>query len=183
MAPQRTFDYDLLKRLIREHPEWSYSQYADVLTKDAWSRDPSAPRILPDSARRVVSQYRDKWMDEGVAVPARGVVHAGLLPPLGMVAASQRMATPLRYLREISKERRHEAAVSDTELVVRDRAIRWAARLQANREIVDVTDLGIVEVRPAREDELDKDGKLIELAAWAIPGYQPRHRVSGRGRG
>lgn len=183
MAPPRTFDYDLLKRLIREHPEWPYNNYADVLTEDARKRDPYASRILPDSVRRVVSQYRDQWEDEGATIPLRGVIHTGLLPPLGMVAATQRMATPLRYLREISKERRGEAPVSDSERHVRRQAIRFEARLRENREIVDVTAAGVVEVRPAREGELHPDGSLIELSAWAIPGYQPRHRLSGRGRG
>jgi hypothetical protein len=183
MAPPRTWDYDLLKRLIREHPEWTYSQYADVLTDDVRTRDPFAPRVLPDSARRVVSQYRSQWEDEGVVFPDRGVVHAGLLPPLGMVAATQRMATPLRYLREISKERRGEAPASDTERYVRKQAIRFEARLKENREIVDVTPNGFVEVRPAREHELDECGNLVELSAWAVPGYEPRHRLSGRGRG
>lgn len=183
MAPPRTFDYDLLKRLVREHPESPYSKYADVLTADVRQLDPHAPRVLPDSVRRVVSQYRAQWEDEGVQIPVRGVMHADLAPPLGMIAPNQRMATPLRYLREISKERKGESPVTGHERIIRRQAIRWAARQRDNREIVDVTEHGIVEVRPAGADELDEDGKLIELAAWALPGWVAPHRRNGRGRG
>lgn len=183
MAPPRTFDYDLLKRLIREHPDWSYSQYADRLTDDARARDPGAPRVLPDSARRVVSQYRGQWEEQGVRVPSRGVVHADLLPPLGSVAPSQRMSTPLRYLREISKERRNEEPFTDAEAVMRRQALRWEMRLRANREIVDLGEHGRVLVRPAKPGELDGKGNLIDVAAWALPGWEPlpdRRTVHGR---
>jgi hypothetical protein len=183
MAPPRTFDYDLLKRLVREHPEWPYADYASLLTEDVRRDDPHAPRVKPDSVRRVVSQYRDEWEDEGVRVPARGVIMADLLPPLGSVAPSQRMATPLRYLREISKQRRGEAPVTDSEAIQRRQALAWEARMRDNREIVDLTSHGIVEVRPAGADELDAEGQLRELAAWALPGWQSPGRRSGRGRG
>ncbi len=183
MSPPRTFDYDLLKRLVREHPEWPYADYADMLTRDARQGNPRAPRVKPDSVRRVVSQYRDEWGDEGVQVPARGVVNSDLLPPLGSVAPSQRMSTPLRYLREISKQRRGEAPVTDNESIMRRQALRWESRLRANREIVDITPNGIVEIRPAMAGELGEDGELLELVAWAIPGYEMRGRESLRGRG
>lgn len=183
MAPPRTFDYELLKRLVREHPEWPYADYANLLTQDARRDNPRAPRVKPDSVRRVVSQYRDEWADEGVRAPARGVVCADLLPPLGSVAPNQRMTTPLRYLREISKQRRGEAPVTDNEAIMRRQALRWEARIRANREIVDITPNGIVEVRPAMAGELDDEGRLLELAAWAIPGHELRARESLRGRG
>jgi hypothetical protein len=183
MAPPRTFDYDLLKRLVRDHPEWPYADYAEKLTNDARTRNPRAPVVLPDSVRRVVSQYRAQWQDEGVAVPVRGVINTDLLPPTGSVAANQRMSTALRYLREVSKQRRGEEPVTPTEAVIRRQALRWAIRLQENREIVDITEHGFVEVRPARADELDGKGNLLELAAWAIPGRVPPQRHSLRGRG
>lgn len=183
MAPPRTFDYDLLKRLVRDHPEKRYDEYADELTRDVRTRDPHAPVVLPDSVRRVVSQHRAQWLDEGVPVPVRGVVHADLMPPLGSVAPNQRMSTPLRYLREVSKHRRGEQAVTDSERIIRRQALRWAVRNQENREIVDITEHGFVEVRPARADELDEHGNLLELAAWAIPGRRAPQRQSLRGRG
>lgn len=183
MAPPRTFDYDLLRRLIREHPDWSYAQYADRLTGDAREKDPGAPRVLPDSARRVVSQYRDQWEEQGVRMPARGVVHADLLPPLGSVAPNQRMSTPLRYLREVSKERRHEEPFTDAEATMRRQALKWETRLRANKEIVDLGEHGRVLVRAARPDELDGKGELKEIAAWALPGWEPlpdRRTLHGR---
>jgi hypothetical protein len=183
MAPPRTFDYDLLKRLIRDHPEWTYPRIADALTAEARTRDPGAPRVLPYSVRRVVSQYRDTWRDEGVTVPVKGTVNTDLLPPTGSIAPSQRMSTPLRYLREISKQRRGEEPYTPTEATMRRQALRWEARLRGNREIVDFNDNGTVVVRPARADELDGKGELIELAAWVLPGGVPPQRHSLRGRG
>jgi hypothetical protein len=184
MAPPRTFDYELLKKLLKDHPEFGYAEYADALTKDARKTDRYASRILPGAVRRVVCQYRDTWMEEdGIQVPQRGVVYRNLLPPTGSVAPTQRMATPLRYLREIAKQRAGEAPVSENERIIRAAALRWEGRLRENREIADITELGIVEVRPARADELDGKGNLLELAAWALPGWTARPRRSGRGRG
>lgn len=183
MAPPRTFDYDLLKRLVREHPQWPYASYADILTTEARKADPRAPRVLPGSVRRVVSQYRDRWEDEGVTVPDRGTVFSDLLPPTGSIAPNQRMTTPLRYLREISKQRRGEEPYTPPEATMRRQALKWAERLRENREIVDFTDNGMVTVRPAKPDELDDEGNLLELAAWAIPGGVPPQRHSLRGRG
>lgn len=183
MAPPRKFSYERLKTLLRDHPTWTYPEYADVLTRDERRTNPAAPRVLPNSVRRVVHEYRDEWQEEGIQLPARGVVNADLMPPLGSVAPNQRMTTPLRYLREISAERRGEAPVGDSGRMRRRQALRWEARQRDNREIVDINDNQMVIVRPARPDELDEKGNLIELAAWAIPGGVPPQRHSLRGRG
>jgi hypothetical protein len=183
MAPPRTIDYERLKRLVREHPDWTYPRYAEDLTAEARKRDPRAPRVVPDSLRRVVSQYRDQWQDEGLTVPDRGTVFKDLLPPTGSLTENQRMSTPVRYLREVSKQRRGEEPYTPTEATMRRQALRWEARLRGNREIVDFNDNGTVVVRPARADELDGKGELIELAAWVLPGGVPPQRHSLRGRG
>jgi len=183
MPPPRTFDYDLLKRLLREHPEWPYAEYAARLTQDVRKREPGAPRVLPDSVRRVVSQYRDRWQEEGVKPSPRGVVHADLLPPLGSVAPNQRMSTPLRYLREVSKERRGQEPFTEAEATMRRQALKWETRLKANKEIVDLGEHGRVLVRPAKPGELASNGELREIAAWAIPGWEPlpdRRTAHGR---
>lgn len=183
MAPPRTFNYEWLKRLIREHPDWTYPMYAQVLTMAARKKDPGAPEVLPDSLRRVVSQYRDQWEGEGLTIPRRGIVNTDLLPPAGSVAPDQRMKTPLRYLREISKHRRGEEPYTSTEATMRRQALKWETRQRENREIVDITDNGVVIVRPARADELDDKGNLKELVAWILPGHVPSQRQSLRGRG
>jgi hypothetical protein len=182
MAPPRTFDYDKLEQLIISHPDWPYALLADELTEDNRKQDPASPRIKPDSVRRVVSQYRSEWEDRGTRMPERGVMHE-LSPPTGTVPASHRMATELRYLREVSAEQNSEAPVGDSGRARRRQALRWAERLRENREIVDLTSQGIPVVRPAGAAELDKNGNLIELAAWALPGWEPPARRNGRGRG
>jgi hypothetical protein len=182
MAPPRTFDYDLLKRLVRDHPEQSYARYAEILTDDARQQDPYAPPVLPDSIRRVVSQYRDRWEDEGVKVPDRKL-GADIRVPLAGVSENYWMATPVRYLREIWNERNGRPALSDGTAKIRRAALRWEGRLRETREIVDITSLGEVIVRPAVPDELDEDGNLAEISAWAVPGLAPARRATRRGRG
>jgi|SRR5579859_1394168 len=181
MAPSRTFDYDLLKRLIREHPEQSYAEYAEALTRDVRKDDPGAPRVLPDSIRRVVTQYRDRWEDEGLHVPDRRL-GKDIRVPLGAVSETQRMATPTRYLREIWSQREGRSAVTESGRRIRASALRWEAKLRESRHIVDITSLGDVIVRPAGADELDDKGRLIEITAWAIPGRE-LSPPSRRGRG
>ena len=110
-------------------------------------------------------------------------MNTDLLPPTGSVSPSQRMTTPLRYLREISKQRRGEEPVGIPEATMRRQALRWEERLRENRELVDFTEQGSVVVRPARAHELDDKGELVELAAWVIPGNTPPRRHSLRGRG
>lgn len=183
MAPPRTFSYERLKRLIADHPHWTYPQYADVLTEDNRRTDPGSPRVIPASVGRVVSQYRSEWEEEGVDFPSRGTVNTDLLPPTGSIAPSQRMTTPLRYLREISKQRRGEDPYTHTEATMRRQALKWEIRLRENREMVDFNENGTVIVRPARADELDSKGNLKELVAWVLPGHVPPQRQSLRGRG
>lgn len=184
MAPPRTFSYERLKRLIRDHPTWTYPQYADVLTEDNRRTDPGSPRVIPASVGRVVSQYRSQWEEEGVNFPLRGTVNADLLPPTGSLTEKERMSTPIRYLREVSKQRRGEEPYTSWEATQRRQALRWEARLRENREIVDLSENGRVVVRPAGPDELDDKGQLLELATWAIPGRSfPGQRHSLRGRG
>jgi hypothetical protein len=73
--------------------------------------------------------------------------------------------------------------LSENEAIVRRQAIRWEARMRGNREIVDIIATGTVEIRPAMASEMDRDGNLVELAAWALPGWEPPARRNGRGRG
>lgn len=182
MAPPRTFDYELLKQLVREHGDWPYSQYAEVLTADNKQAGRRPPHVKPDTVRRAVWQYREEWEDEGVRIPVRGVVLTDLLPPLGSVAPNHRMSTPLRHLREIAKERRGEHPVTDNEATMCRQALRWEARLRENLEIVDLTENGSVIIRPARKDEIGPDGDLLDLAAWVLPNWRAPSRRPFRGR-
>src|SRR5215469_10085393 len=45
MAPPRTFSYERLKRLLRDHPTWTYPEYADVLTQDNRRDNPASARV------------------------------------------------------------------------------------------------------------------------------------------
>ena len=182
MAPPRTFDYDLLKRLIREHPDWPYARLAAALTEDVRRTDPHALDILPDAVRRVVHDYRDRWEREGTAVPDRRLGN-DIRVPLSRVSENYWMATPTRYLRELYNARQGLAPVGESGEQRRRAVLRWEARLRETGQIVDITSLGEVIVRPATPDELDDEGNPLEVAAWAVPGREPVPVQSRRGRG
>lgn len=183
MAPPRTFDYELLKRIIREHPEWPYATIAEVLTEDVRKDDPHAPAVMPDAVRRVVSQYRDRWrLEDGLTVPDRRL-GTDIRVPLSRVAENYWMATPTRYLREVWADRQGQPAVTGSGQDRRRAALRWEGKLRETRQIVDITSLGEVVIRPAAEHELDDQGDLIEITAWAIPGRESSLAPSRRGRG
>jgi len=63
MPPPRTFDYDVLNRLVRDHPEYSNIQYASIMTQYERDtrHDEHYPMILPNAIARAISQFRARW--------------------------------------------------------------------------------------------------------------------------
>ena len=179
MAPPRTFDYDRLKLAVREHPEWSYAQYADLLTTDNRQKDPLAPRVKPSAVGRVISLYWDAWKEDGITPSRRRLTGQDIRVPLARVSENYWMDTSVRYLREIWNARQQKPALTEHQRIARRSALKWEAGLRETRHIVDITADGRPIVRSARADELDADGNLLEITAWAIPGrevpYQTRN--------
>ena len=168
MAPPRTFDYDLLKQLVKNHPDWSYHQYAQVLTQDMRNKtgDPRYPAIMPNSVAAAISRNRDRWRDEGLNISDQRVpVYRELIPERWRVSPSERMATELRHLRTLARLRRGEGATGKEAR----QALQFERRLRSNREVVDVTQRGHVVVRPAMPWELDSTGSLTEIVAQVEP--------------
>jgi hypothetical protein len=182
MAPPRTFSYERLRRLIVDHPAWTYAKYADVLTEDERRTNPSAPRVKPSAVRRVVSEYRDEWEEDGTRVPDRRLGH-DIRVPLTRVSENYWMATSARHLRELWQERQGNPPIGDHQKYARRQALRWEEALRENRQIVDISGKGEVIVRPAGADELDSHGDLLEIAAWALPGKEAASAPGRRGRG
>ena len=75
MAPPRTFDFDVLKRLLKDHPEWTYTQLADALTDDNRTASTDDPRhnliVVPHIVAATISRLRAQWEAEGVPMPAK----------------------------------------------------------------------------------------------------------------
>jgi len=173
MPPPRSFDYDLLKDLIREHSDWQYHEYATALTKKLRESDPDAIAILPNTVSQIFSRYRDRWKDEGVPMPERGLpahrgqqVYTELIWWQG-IPAEQRMHTYLRKLRDIARMRRGLEVGSKYGA---KQATEFEERLRATKQVVDVV-AGTPVLRLAKPEELDGTGELIEIVARPPGGY------------
>lgn len=168
MAPPRTFDYDLLKELVKQHPGWSYHQYAQTLTQDMRNKtgDPHYPMVMPNSVAAAISRHRDRWREEGLTITDQRVpVYKELIPERWRVTPADRMATELRHLRTLARLRRGEGATGKEAR----QALQFERRLRDRREVVDVTPRGRVVIRPATAWELDSTGNLIEVVAQVEP--------------
>lgn len=161
MAPPRTFDYDVLNQLIREHPDWSNLELAQVMTdyERKVRHDPKYPDILENSVSKVVSRYRQRWRSEDKPVRERPY---GRIIPWPGIPGEYSMRTELRHLRVLARIEAGQAKrVPPREL---RQARAFAARLRRTRQVVDITDDGEPYVRPARRDEL-AHGKIRKLTA------------------
>lgn len=167
MAPPRTFDYDLLKKLVRDHPDWSYHEYARVLTEDTRdkTRDPNFPAIMPNTIAAAISRNRDRWRDEGIDVEDNRVpIYTELIPSSWHVAPAHRMDVPLRKLRALAAIRRG----LHVEPRERRQALQFERYLNETKQVVDLSARGIPQVRPAEDWELNPDGSLIEVVAQPL---------------
>lgn len=150
MAPPRTFNYDVLNDLIREHPDWSNLELAKVMTEYERKvrHDPKYPDILENSVSKVVSRYRQRWRSE--ARPVRERPYGRIIPWPG-IPGEYSMRTELRHLRVLARiEAGQDRGVPARE---RRQAEAFAARLRRDRQVVDITDDGEPYVRPAKPGE------------------------------
>lgn len=160
MPPDRTFDYDVLNQLIRDHPEASNRQYAEWMTnyERQVREDPSYPAILPNTIARAISMYRKRWADEGRPVKDR---QFGRLIPWPNIPQAYIMDTRLRHLKTLEKMNLGQPVTDRQERQAR----AFRRRLQQQRRVVDITDTGRPFDRPALPNELDADGNLLKLTA------------------
>lgn len=168
MPAPRLINYELLQRLMREHPDWSMGEYADALTEHMRQEDPAARRIMPSSVAAAISRFRDTWEEEGHFVRQRKAGQRRL--PWVNIPEAHWMDTPLRRLRVLDRLARGEK-VGDP------KALRWALmferRLRERSQVVDLTPQGRPVIRPARADEIDGTGALLSLYA-RYPGLTDR---------
>lgn len=168
MAPPRTFDYDLLKELVREHPDWSYHEYAKVLTLDMRNKlnDPSYPAVMPNSVAAAISRNRDRWADDGLVIEDQRIpVYRELIPDRWHIPETYRMDTHLRKLRTLARLRRGLGANPREAR----QALQFERTLRERKEVVDITAQGRPVLRPAASWELDDSGELIEIVAQLEP--------------
>lgn len=179
MAPQRTFDYDLLKQLVREHPDWSYHEYAKVLTLDMRNRlkDPHYPAVMPNSVAAAISRNRDRWRDEGVDIRDQRIpVYRELIPERWHIPEIYRMDVHLRKLRTLARLRRGLGANPREAR----QALQFERTLRERKEVVDITPQGRPVLRPAAPWELNEQGQLLDVVAQPEPKVR-NLRLAGKG--
>lgn len=176
MAPPPGYDPELLRQLVTEHPDWSAYTIAKALTEDNRNAPPDSYRrgraVATGTVQSAIHRYRPVWEADGYVVafkqPESEMVRrllressAGTLP-----RAIHQNSLPLRRLRQVERLRAG-AHVAPEEA---SKARGWEARMRQERTVVDMDPSGQPNVRPARPDELDRNGDLIDLIARPLPG-------------
>lgn len=160
MSASRTFPYESLERLIRDHPGWSHQQYADKITDQMREKDPTAPRIKVNTISVAIARYRPIWAERGVVAPFKpGGIR--LLPWTG-IPDRWLMDTNLRKLRLLARIDAGEDDLDPREVKV---ALKFRDGLRAAKQVVDLSPQGRPVVRAARPDEVDGTGELLSLLA------------------
>jgi len=167
MARQRAFDYDVLKRLALDHPEWSDERYAEMLTQHNRASNPNAPAVNVNTVASVLSRKGAAW-----GVPNRWVTYTELLPPAGLVSPAHKNSTILRYLRALAQEGRGEKPDTESGRKLRASALNWRDDTMARGSIVDIDIHGKPIIRHAVKSELNADGTPEALCAWMLPGWK-----------
>jgi hypothetical protein len=177
MAPQWTFDPELLKQLIVEHPDWSNPQIAEVLTAD--NAKHGRPAVDPARVASAKNRLKARWAAEGVKV--RSLVHrselvSALTRNTGITIPDERMKQDhvyIRYLRVLDRLR-EGLPVKPPEMA--DRARRFERALRQDKRVVDLREDGEPFLRAAAPWELDSRNELISLVASYRPP-EARHAV------
>lgn len=173
MAKQRAFDHEALKRLVFEHPDWSDSDYARVLTSINRQDDPAAPDVKTPSVSSTLSRKRDTWEAQaGETIPSRLVPLGEYMPPYNTIAAEHRNDTEIRYLREIAKHSRGDRPKEEWKLQLRNQALNWLDGMIAAGQLMDLDPHGGPIKRYASASERNSDGTSKVIAAWMLPGWR-----------
>lgn len=167
MATERTYDYDYLRKLLREHPTWPHRQIAAAITEHERQKrkDPTYPAITVHAIASAKYRYRDTW-DELAGEDGRRIVSLKHDPnlrsqPFNNLPKEHYYDYEIQALRTLSRLARGEPVAEKR----RKEAENLAKRLRNRREVIDLNWEGKPYIRAARPDEVDGEGYLIECAA------------------
>jgi hypothetical protein len=165
VAMARMYDYDYLRKLLREHPEWPHRQVAAAITEHerAVRGDPKYPPITVHAVASAKYRYRDTWDELGDNIASLKHDPMRRSQPFNNLPKEYYYTVEIQALRTLSKMSRG-GPVTDKR---RREAENLVAKLVANREVIDVTPRGQPYRRRARPDEVDGEGNLI--------GHTARH--------
>jgi hypothetical protein len=167
VAMERTFDYEQLRKLIRDHPEWSHRQLAAAMTEYERKarRDPGHPAVSVHAVASTKYRYRDQWTEQGDNIQSSKKDPARRSQPFNHLPRDHYHGYEIQALRTQSKIDRGEPVTGKR----RREAENLFRKLRSTGSVIDVTCQGEPYIRPARPDEIDGEGNLIEYAA-RFPG-------------
>lgn len=167
MATERTYDYDYLRELLRDHPDWPHRQVAAAITEHERKvrNDPDYPAITVHAVASVKYRYRDTWDELGDHVESLKHDPTRRSQPFNNLPKEHYYGYEIQALRTMTKLSRGEP-VSEKR---RKEAENLTKRLRSQRSVIDLNWKGEPYIRKARPDELDGEGHLFEYAA-RFPG-------------
>lgn len=172
MGRPRAFDYELLKQLVFDHPDWSDRDFARELTLRQRQDNPKAAEVKVGTVSSTLSRQRDTWeKNAGREIPSRLVPLADFMPPHNTIHAEHRNDTDIRYLREVAKHARGDRPAEDWKVQFRNQALNWMDGLKASGQLLDLDPKGVPFRRFATAGERNEDGSSKAVAAWLLPGW------------
>lgn len=163
MPTERTFDYDYLRRTLREHPEWSYRQVARAVTENerVCRNDPSYPPVSVHAIASVKMRYRDTWAENGTVVTDSKMSPVKRTQPFSGLPMQYWHNYLIQNLRILVRLANGQTELGkDTAKKAREAEL-LAARLDRTKSVIDVDFRGEPYIREARPDERDQEGNLL----------------------
>jgi len=167
VATERTYDYEYLRKLLREHPEWPHRQVAAAITEHERTKrgDPKYPAISVHAIASAKYRYRDIWEELGERIEALPHDPTRRSQPFNNLPKEYCYSYEIQALRTLTKIARGEP-VSEKR---RREAENLTKKLRRWGSVIDLSYNGEPYIRQARPDEVDGEGNLIEYAA-RFPG-------------
>jgi hypothetical protein len=179
MPTERTFDYEYLRGVKREHPSWTLRQLADAVTQHErlTRRDDTYPRVTTHAIRSVLHRYGDAWREQGDIIVQSAKSPTARSQPFANLPQEFSYDQMIQNLRVLNAIRDGDEARLDPGRVRMARNME--ARLVEAREVIDLDPDSKPPfrpyVRPARLDEIDGEGNLITITA-RYPGLTDYQR-------
>jgi hypothetical protein len=136
LAKERTFDYDYLRKLMRDHPEWRHRQLAAAVTEHEREgrKNPRYPAINAGAVASTAHRYRDIWTDQGdeIRVPRNNPMRKS--QPFYHLPRDSYYSHPIQALRTlgtmargepVTEKRRREAENLVLKLTTQKKPERW----------------------------------------------------------
>lgn len=171
MAGRPTYDTELLRRLLKEHPDWTYAKMAEVLTDDNTKRG-QPHKVSGHTVATRVAAFRVMETAGDIALrppkpPSNGLV-VQLSNNVGVRIPTDKHPQQYLQLLRLMDRKDNGLPLGKTEST---REKNFRRKLYTGRLVVDLKPDGTAYLRAAAPWELTHDNKLIRpIACWRPEG-------------